>query len=201
MVLGDLSLWKLLNDLVRDPEPDPDLVNPASIDVRIGPEMLLEVGSQTFRPVSLTAGPVELAPGDFALVSTLEWLTVPNGYAVELRLKAGVAQQMLYHVADRPRALVCANDEIALGALTAAEELGLHVPDDVAVTGWDDVMAARHARPGLTTVRQPMRQLGAWAARRLHERLAGDTSRPRHEVLPTQLVLRRSCGDHPKEDR
>ena len=84
----------------------------------------------------------------------------------------------------------------------AAEELGLRVPDDVAVTGWDDVMAARHARPGLTTVRQPMRQLGARAARRLHERLAGDTSDPRHEVLPTQLVVRRSCGNHhPEEDR
>jgi DNA-binding LacI/PurR family transcriptional regulator len=102
----------------------------------------------------------------------------------------------------RPQALVCANDEIALGAISAAEELGLRVPDDVAVTGWDDVMAARHARPGLTTVRQPMRQLGARAARRLHERLAGDTSDPRHEVLPTQLVVRRSCGHHhPEEDR
>jgi LacI family transcriptional regulator len=101
----------------------------------------------------------------------------------------------------RPRVLVCANDEIALGAISTAEDLGLRVPDDVAITGWDDVMAARHARPGLTTVRQPMRQLGARAARRLHERLAGDTSDPRHEVLPTQLVLRASCGHHPKEDR
>jgi LacI family transcriptional regulator len=101
----------------------------------------------------------------------------------------------------RPRALFCANDEIALGAITAAEELGLRVPDDVAITGWDDVMAARHSRPGLTTVRQPMRQLGAWSARRLHERLGGEASDPRHEVLPTQLVVRRSCGHHPKEDR
>ena len=84
---------------------------------------------------------------------------------------------------------------------TAAEALGLRVPDDVAVTGWDDVMAARHSRPGLTTVRQPMRELGAWAARRLHERLAGDTSAPRHEVLPTQLVRRASCGHHTEEDR
>lgn len=100
-----------------------------------------------------------------------------------------------------PRALVCANDEIALGAIVAAEELGLRVPDDVAVTGWDDVMAARHARPGLTTVRQPMRALGAWAARRLHERVTGDRSEPRHEVLPTQLVRRDSCGHHPEEDR
>jgi dCTP deaminase len=87
MVLGDLSLWKILNELVRDPELDPDLVNPASIDVRVGPEMLLEVGRQEFKPVDLTAGPVDLQPGDFALVSTLEWLAVPSGYAVELKLK------------------------------------------------------------------------------------------------------------------
>ena len=100
-----------------------------------------------------------------------------------------------------PRAVVCANDEIALGAILAAEERGLRVPEDVAITGWDDVMAARHARPALTTVRQPMRALGAWAARRLHERVTGDSSEPRHEVLPTQLVRRASCGHHPEEDR
>lgn len=98
-----------------------------------------------------------------------------------------------------PRALVCANDEIALGATLAAEALGLRVPEDMAITGWDDVMAARHSRPGLTTVRQPMCELGGWAARRLHERLAGDKSDPRHEVLPTQLVRRASCGPHLEE--
>lgn len=104
-------------------------------------------------------------------------------------------------LAERPpRALVCANDEIALGATLAAEELGLRIPEDLAITGWDDVMAARHSRPGLTTVRQPMRALGGWAARRLHERLSGDTSEPRHEVLPTQLVRRASCGPHPEEN-
>jgi deoxycytidine triphosphate deaminase len=91
MVLGDLSLWKLLNDLVRD--PDADLVNPASIDVRIGAEMRLEVGPGEFRTVDLTAGPVQLEPGAFALVPTLEWLMVPNGYALELGLKASRAQE------------------------------------------------------------------------------------------------------------
>jgi len=95
-----------------------------------------------------------------------------------------------------PEALVCANDEIALGAIDAAERLGLRVPEDLAVTGWDDVMAARHSRPGLTTVQQPMHELGAWAARRLHERLRGDTGVARHEVLSTHLVVRASCGHH-----
>ena len=84
MVLGDLSLWKLLNDLIR--EPDPDLVNPASIDVRVGSEMHVESGPDEWQAVDLTAGPVHLQPGDFARVPTLERLMVPNGYAVEVKL-------------------------------------------------------------------------------------------------------------------
>jgi LacI family transcriptional regulator len=94
----------------------------------------------------------------------------------------------------RPQVLVCANDEIALGALTAAEEAGIGVPEDVAVTGWDDVMAAQYAR--LTTVRQPMRDLGAMAARWLQERIAGSTEAVRHRVLTTRPVFRASCGIH-----
>jgi LacI family transcriptional regulator len=118
----------------------------------------------------------------------------------------------------RPEAVVCANDELALGVLTAAEEAGLRVPGDLAVTGWDDVMAARFAR--LTTVSQPMRELGATAARWLHDLISAlsgaeahrrgakatdlaidRTSQraagtPRREVLPTALVVRETCGDH-----
>lgn len=104
-------------------------------------------------------------------------------------------------MADLPDAVVCANDEVALGVHLAAEAAGRRVPDDLAVTGWDDVLAARFA--GLTTVSQPMRELGATAARwldgRIGERNAGpDRAAPRRRVLPTQLVVRRSCGAHPK---
>ncbi|WP_421743273.1 LacI family DNA-binding transcriptional regulator [Cellulomonas sp.] len=98
---------------------------------------------------------------------------------------------------ERPDALVCANDEIALGAIIAAEEAGLRVGVDVAITGWDDVMAARHARPALTTVRQPMRTLGALAAEVLDQRITGHRTTPRHESLATDLVVRDSCGTHP----
>ncbi len=97
---------------------------------------------------------------------------------------------------DRPDILVCACDQIALGAILAAEDLGLRVPDDVAITGWDDVMAAKYVRPGLTTVRQPMRELGARAARALDERITGQRTEPIHDVLPTELVVRDSCGRH-----
>ncbi|MFI7674097.1 LacI family DNA-binding transcriptional regulator [Actinophytocola sp. NPDC049390] len=98
----------------------------------------------------------------------------------------------------RPDAVVCANDEVALGALRAAEDLGLDVPGDVALTGWDDIMAAGYAR--LTTVHQSMRELGATAARWLDERIGGSTTDrqtlARREVLPTRLVIRASCGPH-----
>jgi LacI family transcriptional regulator len=96
-----------------------------------------------------------------------------------------------------PRALVCANDELALGALRAAREAGLDVPGDLAVTGWDDLLAARFA--GLTTVAQPMRQLGATAARWLNRRIADPAPAARRRVLPTRLVVRSSCGPHPSE--
>ncbi|SDZ47372.1 transcriptional regulator, LacI family [Asanoa ishikariensis] len=121
----------------------------------------------------------------------------PCSYDVEAGERIG-AQLM----ADPPDAVVCANDEVALGVHLAAEAAGRSVPHDLAVTGWDDVLAARFA--GLTTVSQPMRELGATAARwldgRIAERTAGpERATPRRRVLPTQLVVRRSCGSHPVE--
>lgn len=94
----------------------------------------------------------------------------------------------------RPTAIVAANDEIAMGVLDAARGLHISVPEDLAVTGWDDIPAARHVAPALTTVRQPMEGLGRLAAGLLHERLTGTRTVPRHEVLPTELVVRSSCG-------
>ena len=91
---------------------------------------------------------------------------------------------------DMPDAFVCANDELALGLLGRLQAAGVDVPRTVMVTGWDDVMAARYA--GLTTVRQPMRELGATAARLLDELIVGDRTEPRHELLSTELVIRSS---------
>ena len=98
---------------------------------------------------------------------------------------------------DLPDAFVCANDELALGLLARLEAAGVDVPGRVRVTGWDDVMAARYA--GLTTVRQPMRQLGATAARLLDELIVEGRTEPRHELLPTELVIRSSSSTTTKE--
>jgi LacI family transcriptional regulator len=90
--------------------------------------------------------------------------------------------------------LVCANDELALAAMLRLQEGGRHLPADVAVVGWDDVMTARYMQPGLTTVRQPVRELGVLAAERLHARIGGTADAPQAQLIPTQLVLRGSCG-------
>jgi LacI family transcriptional regulator len=109
------------------------------------------------------------------------------------RSGADVAAQVLGH-ATRPDALVCANDELALSTMKALQHSGIRVPDDIAIVGWDDVMTARYVSPGLTTVRQPLYELGRAAATRLHERIAGAPTAPEPLILPTELVLRTSCG-------
>ncbi|WP_374970982.1 LacI family DNA-binding transcriptional regulator [Terrabacter sp. BE26] len=90
--------------------------------------------------------------------------------------------------------LVCANDELALAIMSHLQDAGRDVPGQIAVVGWDDVMAARYVRPGLTTVRQPVRELGALAAERLHQRVSGGQPQLEPQVLPTELVIRGSCG-------
>lgn len=90
--------------------------------------------------------------------------------------------------------LVCANDELALALLRALTAAGVRVPEELVITGWDDEKAARYIHPGLTTVRQPIRELGALAAERLHA-LVDDPAAPAPTVaLATSLVPRGSCG-------
>jgi LacI family transcriptional regulator len=101
----------------------------------------------------------------------------------------------------RPTAIVAANDEIALGAIDAARTQGIRVPDELAITGWDDIPMSRHVSPALTTVRQPMLDLGRRAAALLDERITTNRTAPRHEVLPTELVVRSSCGCNAPADR
>jgi alanine racemase len=93
----------------------------------------------------------------------------------------------------RPTALVAMSDLIAVGALEAALDTGLDVPGDLSIVGFDDIAQARWVRPALTTVRQPARDKGRAAAELLLGLLAGSES-PRHIVLATELIERRSVA-------
>ena len=96
-----------------------------------------------------------------------------------------------------PDALVCANDQMAIGALRTLAERGIRVPDDIAVVGFDDIFPASLCDPPLTTVHQPIRKLAEVACDRLTERINDPALRPKQELLPTELVLRSSCGCPP----
>ncbi len=92
--------------------------------------------------------------------------------------------------ASRPTALMCGNDLIALGALRAAHERGLSVPDDLAVTGFDDFDFAVAVTPSLTTVAIPAYEMGRLAARVMID--AGDGAKRAEHRFPTQLRIRES---------
>lgn len=121
----------------------------------------------------------------------------PSGGGFKVDDGVAAARDLL--ASDLPDAVVCANDELALGLIETFRYASVQIPEDVAVTGWDDVMTARFA--GLTTVRQPMREIGAHAARLLDTRISGEQVAPRHDVLTTHLIVRDSCGPHAEEDR
>ena len=106
---------------------------------------------------------------------------------------AKVVETILDAGGKLPRAIVCANDQTALGVMHALARRGINVPGDVAVTGFDDVPVARHLQPPLTTVRQPMQDMGARAFDVLYSRINTGEGEP-DVVLPVQLMIRESCG-------
>lgn len=89
-------------------------------------------------------------------------------------------------------AVFVASDVMAAGALMECRRQGVRVPEDVAVIGFDDSIIARHTNPPLTSVRQPVEQIGETIARVLLEEIAEPDAPRRHVVLPTELVVRDS---------
>lgn len=163
---------------------------------------LLEHGRQNLLFVGDPDGSFDVSERytGFSAALRARGLTVPKPERVPLTEDAGATfAEKLLEATSRPDGLVCANDELALAVMKTLGENGVVVPDEIVVTGWDDVMAARYVSPGLTTVRQPMAELGRLAAQRLHERITGERTRARNDVLGTELVLRGSCGTGPGE--
>lgn len=136
---------------------------------------------------------------DAAVAAGLDWASVPVVTGTDSTVVEGAAAAVtLLRRPTRPTALLCLSDRLAEGALAAAAELGLRVPDDVSVVGFDD--AASAAASGLTTIRQPHRRKGELAATVLLELLAG--GRPELvRQLPTEFVGRRSTGPPPLDVR
>lgn len=109
-------------------------------------------------------------------------------------VQGALAARRLHNEGRVPRAIVCANDELAIGMLATLPGLGYRIPDDVVVVGFDDHALAANVSPTLTTVHQPIFDLGVKAAELALAAVVGQHPAPDVVTLPTHLVLRESCG-------
>jgi LacI family transcriptional regulator len=99
-------------------------------------------------------------------------------------------------------AIICYNDIAAIGAIRALMNHSLRVPEDVSVVGFDDIQGAAFHNPSLTTIRQPLHEMGAVAARILLQRIRGQASFPDVVPIHPELVIREStCPPHPRRSR
>ncbi|MBB3062509.1 LacI family DNA-binding transcriptional regulator [Microbulbifer rhizosphaerae] len=117
-----------------------------------------------------------LCPGDF---------TLHSGHKA-----AGV----LIDLNERPTAIFCENDEMAIGAIQRIKQSGLRVPDDISVAGFDDIAFAPFSDPPLTTIAQPAEEFGSTAVSLLIDLLEGRIKKAPKVILPFELVVRASTG-------
>ncbi len=126
-------------------------------------------------------------------------LPIRDGWVVEGHMTIAGAREatrsLLSH-ADRPTAIFCANDEMAIGCLHAIKATGLRVPDDVSVIGFDDIRYAEVTDPPLTTISQPAEEIGERVMYRLCRRIEEGRSNGNNEsqIVPHKLVVRQSVA-------
>jgi LacI family transcriptional regulator len=181
--------------------PDIDGISYVDADNRGGARQvathLCDLG---FHRIGLVGAPVRTTAGVDRLNGFVEGLAA-CGRALDPRLRAdgdfseasgyAAMQRLIPH---RPDAVFAASDTMAIGALRALREHGIRVPSDVALVGFDGLPASEHADPPLTTVRQPVTETGARAARLLNDLISGARTGPLAEIMPVELLIRESCG-------
>jgi LacI family transcriptional regulator len=121
---------------------------------------------------------------DQALVGDGDW-SAASGYRFA---------KSILKLPDPPTALFSSNDIMVAGVVRAAHEYGVHVPNELAIVGFDDLDQTTMIFPELTTMRQPCVEMGEIAARMLIEQLVHETVPPEHVVLHPTLIIRESCG-------
>ena len=162
-------------------------------------EHLLELGH---RRIGLIAAPTDLMFTQYRVQGLSQGLERAGIYLDDRLVRVGDLTQrggytqasLLLDLAVPPTAIVACNDLMALGAMSAAQERGLEVGRDIAITGFDDIPMAEYSHPPLTTLHQPVYQIGEKVCLMLIQRLAGETLEEEHIILRPRLVLRQSSG-------
>jgi len=167
---------------------------------RMAVEHLIRLGHTRIATIT---GPLTMAHGEDRLTGYRQALGA-HGFAIDERLivegdytepSGSMGVQRLLPAS--PTAIFAASDMMAIGALKALREAGLRVPEDIALVGFDDVSMASAVVPALTTVRQPISRMGSMATEILLGMLNSSNGAlipPQKVILPTELVVRYSCG-------
>lgn len=154
--------------------------------------------------IGLIAGIPKITSTDQRLVGyeqALEERGIPSDPALIRRSTSTIAggerdAALLLALPDPPTALFATNNQMTIGALRAIQARGLRCPEDIALVGFDDFEWADVFRPRLTTVRQPVYELGRTVTRLLVRRIEGQRTNPGQEIiLPPTLIVRESCGN------
>jgi LacI family transcriptional regulator len=132
---------------------------------------------------------------DWGVSARPEWIVPGLGYNEETGQHA---MRTLLEAERKPRAVFAVSDLVAFGAMAVLDEVGLRVPEDIAFIGFDDIPAAANFRPPLTTMRQPLSDMGRLAAEYVNDLLAGKAEEPLQVTMETKPVVRVSCGSEPR---
>lgn len=187
--------------LVTDADlPYVNIDNEAAMQTAIG--HLVSLG---YQQIAHLAGPLR-SPTSQARVEGYKKTMQTAGLADHIRVEAGdyfgieegrLAMQRILASGPRPRAIACASDDLAMGAIRYCREIGLRVPEDIAFMGFDDIPFASVYEPPLTTIRTPRRKMGELGAQMLLKNLKQAASRPKNVIVEHELIVRRSCGANP----
>jgi len=165
---------------------------------RLATEYLLRLGHT--RIVCIT-GPSFLTPSAQRVDGYREALStagiIPDAnwvIAGDFQMSSGYeATKTSLALSGPPTAIFACNDLMAVGALCAVHEVGLQVPQDISIIGYDDIPLASYTTPRLSTIAQPAREIGHLAVQRLLDRLQNPDKPPQHDMLPVTLVERDTC--------
>ncbi|MEV1120781.1 LacI family DNA-binding transcriptional regulator [Actinosynnema sp. NPDC049800] len=193
--------------VVVDPRtaPPPDIASVSAAHLAGARALTAHLVDLGHRDIGVIAGPLDWLAGDARTAGHHAALAQAGVLPARHRVHhvEPTAAEGLRAAADlldeprRPTAIVCFNDKLAVGALQAAHDRGLRVPEDLSVAGFDDIDLSRATRPALTTVRQPLQEMGRIAVTQLMRVLDGHRPEALHLELSTTLVVRDSTGPVP----
>ncbi|WP_374713054.1 LacI family DNA-binding transcriptional regulator [Symbiobacterium terraclitae] len=190
-----------------DSSPDENLYDSVVVDLQRGTKAVLDfLTSLGHRRIAYIGGEEFINNGrdrvvDYRELTYREYMTrlglFSEEYLVQGRFTYSEGYRMMKQVLscpERPTAVFAASDSIAVGALKAAYEMGVRIPQDVSIVGFNDISTAQYMTPALSTVRVYTEFLGETAVDLLMERIKSGREISKKVVLPTELIIRESCG-------